>query len=431
MLQLHAASHHAAGGAPVEITRDRFVGSLPFHYGWVILVSGGLGAFMTTPGQTIGVSSFFDPITADLGLSRATVAWCYAIGTLAGVLPAPLVGRWIDRRGPRLTAAFIALAVALACGAMALAHSALTLTIGFALLRGSAVGALSLVSQHVINLWFVERRGIAVAAVSLGLALGSVVVPPVVEAIVHAAGWRAAYVVLGAAVGLTMIPVGLLLFRAAPERFGLLPDLGAGGGRTSVRPEPAFTRAQAMATRVFWTLSAANLLSNGLGTGLLLNHYDLLGRAGIARAAAVLLFAPFAITQVLVAVTTGPLVDRVRPHKLVALPMIVLASACLLVSFIGSFATAVVYAVALGLALGSFQAINSAVYAHYFGRRHAGEIRGVTFVITIVGAALGPVAFGWAAGHGYFPVLVAGATLCLLAATANLIVGPPRDLSAG
>src|SRR6185369_8595499 len=43
---------------------------------------------------------------------------------------------------------------------------------------------------------------------------------------------------------------------------------------------------------------------------------------------------------------------------------------------------AVVYGMALGFAYGSFQAINAAVYAHYFGRQHAGEIRGVTFVIT-------------------------------------------------
>ena len=94
---------------------------------------------------------------------------------------------------------------------------------------------------------------------------------------------------------------------------------------------------------------------------------------------------------------------------------------------IESFPAAVVYAVVLGLALGSFQAINAAVYAHYFGRRHAGEIRGLTFVITIVGAALGPLPFGWLSSHSYVPVLATGAALCALAATANLVVGPPRD----
>ena len=81
----------------------------------------------------------------------------------------------------------------------------------------------------------------------------------------------------------------------------------------------------------------------------------------------------------------------------------------------------------LGVALGSFQALNAAVYAHYFGRSHAGEIRGVTFVITILGAATGPLPFGWFSTHSsYFPVLAGGATLCGLAATASFMVHEPH-----
>ena len=366
----------------------------------------------------------------DLALSRAEVALYYTVGTLAGILPAPLVGHWIDRRGPRLVAGAIALAVTLACGVMALTQSALTLTLGFALLRGSAVGALSLVSQHVINLWFVHRRGMAAAAASLGYALGGMVFPPVIDALMRAVGWRDTYAVLGVLVGATMLPVGLLVFRDRPERFGLRPDLGAPAPRMRVRAEPDFTRAQAMRTVVFWTLSAANVLSNALGTGLVLNHYDLLARVGFPREAAVMVFAPLALTQVLASVSIGPIIDRLPPHRLVAVPMAAMACACVLVSVIGSSATAVAYAVALGVALGSFQALNAAVYAHDFGRTHAGEIRGVTFVITILGAAGGPVPFGWFSMRGgYGPVLAGGAAFCVLAAAANLMVREPRPAS--
>jgi MFS family permease len=325
------------------------------------------------------------------------------------------VGQWIDRRGPRRAAGVIALAVTLACGVMALTQSALTLTLGFAVLRGAAIGALSLVSQHVINLWFVHRRGIAAATASLGYALGGMAFPPIIEALIRAVGWRHAYAVLGVLVSATMLPVGLLVFRDRPERFGMRPDLGTQPPRTLARSEPTFTRAQ------------ANVLSNALGTGLVLNHYDLLARVGVPRDAAVLVFAPLALTQVLASVSSGPIIDRLPPHRLAAVPMAAMACACLLVGAIGSSAAAVTYAVALGVALGSFQALNAAVYAHYFGRAHAGEIRGVTFVITILGAALGPVPFGWSATHGgYFPVLAGGEALCLLAAAANLRVHAPH-----
>jgi MFS family permease len=159
---------------------------------------------------------------------------------------------------------------------------------------------------------------------------------------------------------------------------------------------------------------------------LLLNHFDLLSRGGVAREAAIIAFAPLSITQVVAAVGIGPLVDRFVPHRLLVLPMTSMAFACLFVGTVASPTGAFVYASALGFAYGSFQAINAAVYAHYFGRKHAGEIRGLTFVITIVGAALGPLPFGWAAAHGgYFPVLAVGAGLCAIAMVANIVVDRP------
>ena len=90
---------------------------------------------MTLPGQTAGVSVFFDPLTTELQVSRSWASMAYAAGTLAGILPAPLIGRWIDRRGPRLSATIIAAALALACAYMAIVESGLMLLIGFALLR--------------------------------------------------------------------------------------------------------------------------------------------------------------------------------------------------------------------------------------------------------------------------------------------------------
>jgi MFS family permease len=322
--------------------------------------------------------------------------------------------------------AYIALAMGAACAVMALASSAFTLAVGFAALRGATIGGLSLVSQHVINQWFVGRRGMAATAASIGVALGGVVFPQVIEALLKGGGWRRAYLTLGAVVGATMLVVGVSLFRDRPERFGLLPDFGVWVLRSDAPAEPVFTRAGALRTPVFWTLSLANVLVNGLGTGLLLNHFDLLARGGLSREIGVVVFAPLAITQVAAAVAIGPLVDRFVPHRLISLSMAATTVACVLVAMVASPSGAVVYGVAVGFAYGSFQAVNAAVYAHYYGRKHAGEIRGITFVVTIVGAALGPVAFGWSTAHGsYEPVLMAGAVLCVVSALANLAVHQP------
>jgi MFS family permease len=113
---------------------------MPVHYGWIILAAGAFGSFMTLPGQTVGVAVFFDPINTDLHISRTSACIAYAVGTLTGILPAPVIGRWIDRRGPRLTGTIIAGALDLACAYMALVQSELMLLLGFAVLRGTAIG---------------------------------------------------------------------------------------------------------------------------------------------------------------------------------------------------------------------------------------------------------------------------------------------------
>lgn len=397
------------------------------HYGWIILGAGTFGSFMTLPGQTAGVSVFFDPITEDLGVSRTLASAAYAAGTLAGILPAPVIGRWIDRRGPRLTATIIAGALALACVFMSIIQSEITLLLGFALLRGAAVGGLSLVSQHVVNLWFVQRRGIAAAAASLGLAAGSMIFPKLIDFLISLYGWRGAYLALAGLVALTILPVAAVLFRDRPERFGLSPDAGLPPEAEKPQEEPSFTRERALRSGVFWLLCAAGFLTNAIGTGLLLNHFSIMQTAGIVHSDALMLLSLLAIVQAAFTLGTGALVDRYEPRRLVPLAMLMLASASALPAFGSGIAVSWLYALGLGGAYGSQQAINAAGYAQYFGRDHLGAIRGASFVFGIAGAALGPLPFAasldWT---GSYAVVLSGCSvLCIFCGVGSFAVKRP------
>ena len=122
--------------------RSRVVSGARGYYGWTLLAAATLGMFMTAPGQTLGVSVFLDHIIADLGLTRSTVSLLYTIGTLTGALALPWVGRFIDRRGPRVGVIVIASLFALACAYMSLVTGLVTLLIGFVLIRGLGQGSL-------------------------------------------------------------------------------------------------------------------------------------------------------------------------------------------------------------------------------------------------------------------------------------------------
>jgi MFS family permease len=413
---------------PHDEKRSDLIKNSPIHYGWIILAAGTFGSFMTLPGQTAGVSVFFDPLTSELQVSRSWASIAYAAGTLAGILPAPVIGRWIDRRGPRLSATIIAATLALACAYMAIVDSGLMLLIGFALLRGTAIGGLSLVSGQVVNLWFVHRRGIAAAAASLGVAAGSMIFPPAIEALISFYGWRGAYLALALLVGATLLPVAALLFRDRPEKYGLTVDAGLPPAIKEVQEEPSFTRPQALRTGVFWLLTAIGFLTNAIGTALLLNHFSIMQNAGIARTDALLVLSVYAAVQVAVTLGTGALLDRYEPRRLVPIAMLFLALASALPAFGAGVIVSWLYALCLGGAYGSQQAIGAAGYAQYFGRDHLGAIRGVSSLFGVAGAAFGPLPFAasieWAGN--YAAALIGSCVLCVACGAASFAVRRPR-----
>jgi MFS family permease len=123
--------------------RSRVIDRSPIFYGWIVLAAGTFGIMATLPGQTVGVSVFLDEIIRDLGLSRSLVSTLYLVGTLAGSFVLPFVGRFIDRRGPRLTVVVVAAAFALACVWMGTVQGVVMLLIGFTLIRALGQGSRS------------------------------------------------------------------------------------------------------------------------------------------------------------------------------------------------------------------------------------------------------------------------------------------------
>ena len=153
------------------IRYSRVVNQAPVYYGWVILLMGTLGMIMTSPGQTYAVSIFIEYFINDLGISRSMVSLLYTIGTLGGSFTLPLVGRQIDRRGPRIMMTLIAFLFGLACIYMGFVGGAIMLGLGFFLIRMLGQGSLGLVSNNVMNQWWVRRRGTVIGLSGMLVAL--------------------------------------------------------------------------------------------------------------------------------------------------------------------------------------------------------------------------------------------------------------------
>ena len=373
----------------------------------MVAVAALIGVFATTPGQTVGVSGFVDPIAADLGLSRDTVLVLYSAGTFLGILTAPTTGRLVDRFGPRRLVVPGVVALGIACAWMSVTWNAWSLGLGFVLLRAAAIAGLSLVTSQMVNLWFDRFRGRITALAMMGLALGGLVVPPLAEAITVADGWRTAYLSLGAGVLAIMLPVGLAFYRNRPEEHGAVRDFGRPRVASAGAAKDGPTLAGAARTIDFWYLAALTLLVNAVNTALLLDHVRAMGAGGLDRSAAIALLGAVTVSQAATTLVAGMLVDRFGARPVGMLGLAILAFS--VVSVMTGLGGGLAYAIALGVMIATLQVAHSAGLAEAFGTAHLGAIRGTTFVIGVSGAALSPLPLVWSPTAAYAIFLAATA----------------------
>src|SRR5215510_14995316 len=226
----------------------------PFFYGWlivaVVFVSMGIGVNVRT-----AFSLLFPPILGEFGWERGVTAGAFSFGFVVSAVFSPLMGRLMDRRGPRLV---MELGVLLMAAGLLLAPLTretwhLYLTIGVLVGAGSVCLGYSGQSLFLPN-WFVRRRGLAMGLAFAGVGIGSIALLPWVQWLIESAGWRTACVAMGLLILVVLAPINLLL-RKRPQDLGLLPDGDtAPAADVAVRPSNVVDTAWAA---VDWTLGRA------------------------------------------------------------------------------------------------------------------------------------------------------------------------------
>ncbi|MDM0056967.1 MFS transporter [Variovorax fucosicus] len=172
--------------------------------------------FITLLIMTVGssgmyvVSVMLPAIQADFGVARADASLPYTLLMIGFGLGGVVMGKLADRYGVMWPLLAGAACVGLGYVASSLAGSILAFSLVQGVLVGLGSGAVFAPLVADTSLWFVKRRGMAVAVCASGNYVAGAVWPPIVQHFVEVAGWRATYVGLGIFCGLAM--AGLALF---------------------------------------------------------------------------------------------------------------------------------------------------------------------------------------------------------------------------
>lgn len=369
------------------------------YYGWVILAIATLAAICTSPSQTFGIAPFNSAIRQDLGLSHSQLAAAYMFGTLLASLPMSYIGMLSDRFGLRRSKIVVVVLLAAACGVTAMASGLLTLFLAFFLLRMLGQGALSMLSSNTLAFWFERRLGTVEGLRHLGMAGAIGIVPAMNLWLLDAVGWRWAYLILGSAMLVLMLPLLLWLFHDRPEHVGQCCDGAPVDDEADPADDPAtplagFTLGEAVRMRTFWFAALPWVLWGMVNTAVLFHIVPLFEQRGLGEADVAALFTAFAVSLAIMHVIGGALADRVPLPWLIAASTACVALSMLWMNAVDSRAMVIGCGACMGVAQATLLAAMSPLWPRYFGRRHIGSIRGFLATLAVASTSVGPFILG-------------------------------------
>jgi MFS family permease len=371
-------------------------------YGWWIVAAGflinafGVGTFF------YGFSTFFNPMVAEFGMSRAMMSGVYAMSRLEGGIEGPIVGWLIDRYGARrilfigvsLTGlGFILLSQVTGPLSLYLIFG-LTLSLGFNLGYIHGTGA-------AVAKWFVKKRSRAVAILITGNGVGGAIFVPLIAWLIVQYGWRNAAIIIGVATLLIPLPLGLLI-RSTPEDVGMVPD---GENRNESRESPDASSSpvddadlsvrEALRTRSFWIYAAGMMLRACILSAIVVHQIPHLTDIGIPYITASQVLGYMVLMSVPGRFIFGSLGDRFDKRMLLFL-LCVLQGVGILI-FINASTMWMVYlfVIVYGTGYGGVIPLTIALRADLFGRRNYATISGLTMTLTMVGTVSAPVVAGY------------------------------------
>lgn len=391
---------------------------------WPTVLSAMVGmSFYTVVTYSFG--AFIGPIEKTYGWSREDISLGLTVFAFIAFLGGPFVGTLLDRVGTRTMAIAGTIASGAAFAAFSLASGSLTQWFALWVIYGlAALFIKSTVWSAGVSNIFTTSRGLALAAMLSGSAVGQFLAPITATALVAAYGWRSAYVWLGAGWAWIALILIVLLYRDGRDR-GARKRASIGGGAAAVLP--GLTIGEGLRDIRLIRICLGNVLMSLVGSGVTVHMIPLISETGISIGTAALIAGSAGFGGLAGKFLTGWLLDRSQ-GSLVPFATFAVAAVghFLLLDKLNSVAALTVGAVILGYSSGGGLQVSTYLASRYAGMRSFGTLFGTIASAMMLGAALGPPIAGRVHDvfHSYHPLLWAAIPTMLLCAFLFVGLGP-------
>jgi predicted MFS family arabinose efflux permease len=378
-----------------------------------------LGSIVIT--LSMGIRQVFGllllPVTMSLAMSRETFGLVIGLQNLLWGVTQPFAGFLADRFGAGRVIAVGGLlyAAGLALGASSVGPGSLGLTIGALVGLAQSGTAYAVVLGGIARATPPAQRSVALGIASTAGSIGMFTLVPLTEGLVSTFDWRWTLIALASLAALIpLLAIGLKEATTATTLVGELPH-----SQNIIRT--------ALTQPGFWMLNAG-FAACGFQLAFLATHLpSVLTSSGLTASSGALALALIGFSNIIGTYICGLLGNHFRKNKVLA--WLYLARTALFALFLllpTSQASAMLFAVAIGLIWTGTVPLTSGLVGDIFGTRHMGLLFGIVYL----GHQFGAFAGAWAGGlsfdrtGSYRAVWTAAILMGILAA---LLHWPIRD----
>jgi MFS family permease len=370
------------------------------YYGWWIVLAAFLNLFFVVGIIFYGFPVFYPFFVEALGFTRAQLTQGFLLGFLFAGLPfGILAGTLIDRAGAQYVimagVGLVALPLLL-MGSMnqfwQFEFLCIVEVIGFVL-------AGPIANQVLIARWFLRHRGRAMGYAYLGLGLGGVIAPILVNFLARTFGWRHGLEIVGTTILVVLLPIATWVTRSSPGECGVVSEEFEPVALTKVKSAglaaPGIGVYEAVRSAPFWLILAGSSFAIG-AIGAVIQHFILFlkdvgySATTASRYSSILLAASLAGR-----VIVGYLADRFRKSYIMAFFYFLVGASVFLLTSSHSPATLWTFALVFGFSMGADYMLIPLVTSECFGTASLGKL----LALIIMGYSIGQWAGPWLVGR--------------------------------
>ena len=374
-----------------------------FYGYWIVLVAF-LCNFVWSGFAYYSFSLFVKSLETDFSWHRGEVMLGFSVFFLASGLVSPFIGKLITRYGERKVISIGAIIMGVSMALLGSVTNIWQFYAFHALVGIGMAGMGTIPASSLVSKWFNKRRGLAIGIMAFGVGIGGFIAAPIVAGtLIPAFGWRVAYVILGAATCLIIVPSALLVIKAGkPADMGLYPDgIKPAGEMVQNAPASALStnlmEKAVLIAPAFWLIAICVVLSQFSMVGICQNQVPFLVDIGfpIQTAAGALGF--LALMSAVGKLGFGWLCDRMKANHVAAIGFVLQVIGIIILLNINKESPTIMlwaFAFTMGLGIGSWLPTMSMLVSQNFGLIVYPTIFGIMTLCQCMGASIGPAVTG-------------------------------------